>query len=321
MIQRWVRFWDQREAPHTLGVIRFLVGLIAFIDFLDIGRRGLVLTLFAPLETGGLADVFARTSSIPLIYQWFPAEPATAIGLYAMICLALFCVMVGFAARFWALVAVLLWAQFAGILPPADRGIDILLRNVLLILACSGAGESLSIDAWRRRGHWLGDGRTVASWPRLLIVFQLILMYTSAGIQKVGLAWTPLGDFSALYIILQDPAIANSHYEWLGAGLAYRITQMGTALTVLWECATPGLLYLFYLQRHPTKGLWLRRWIRPARLVGGWIGFGVIFHLGIALTMRLGIFPWAMLALYPGFLSGDSWRSLRQRASTVDQGH
>jgi hypothetical protein len=32
-----------------------------------------------------------------------------------------------------------------------------------------------------------------------------------------------------------------------------------------------------------------------------WVGFGVAFHLGIAATLDLGIFPWATLALYPAF--------------------
>ncbi len=33
-----------------------------------------------------------------------------------------------------------------------------------------------------------------------------------------------------------------------------------------------------------------------------WIGLGVSFELGIAITLRLGDFPWGMLALFPVLL-------------------
>ena len=33
-----------------------------------------------------------------------------------------------------------------------------------------------------------------------------------------------------------------------------------------------------------------------------WLGLGVSFELGIAFTMRLGNFPWGMLAIYPVML-------------------
>jgi hypothetical protein len=41
------------------------------------------------------------------------------------------------------------------------------------------------------------------------------------------------------------------------------------------------------------------------RLRWVWIAIGVTFHLGIAMTLRLGVFPWGMLALYPVLLRSD----------------
>jgi hypothetical protein len=38
-----------------------------------------------------------------------------------------------------------------------------------------------------------------------------------------------------------------------------------------------------------------------------WLSLGVVFHLALALTTELGIFPWAMLALYPAWLHPDEW--------------
>jgi hypothetical protein len=36
-----------------------------------------------------------------------------------------------------------------------------------------------------------------------------------------------------------------------------------------------------------------------------WLAVGFGFHLGIALTMRLGMFPFGMLAVWPVFLHPD----------------
>ena len=57
------------------------------------------------------------------------------------------------------------------------------------------------------------------------------------------------------------------------------------------------------------------RW-RPARyLRWAWLLIGASFHLGIAVTMRLGIFPFGMLAVWPVFLHPDElarvWRYAR----------
>ena len=41
------------------------------------------------------------------------------------------------------------------------------------------------------------------------------------------------------------------------------------------------------------------------------VAVGAILHVGIAVTMQLGIFPWAMLALYPAFFHPDELQGLR----------
>jgi hypothetical protein len=38
---------------------------------------------------------------------------------------------------------------------------------------------------------------------------------------------------------------------------------------------------------------------------------GAVFHVGTHLTMRLGIFPFAVLALYPAALHPDEWSRAR----------
>ena len=69
------------------------------------------------------------------------------------------------------------------------------------------------------------------------------------------------------------------------------LTRIATTVTMLFEFGAP-LYLLFYI----------KRWERPR---WAWIAVGLAFHLGIAFAMRLGAFPWGMLALYPVLLRPD----------------
>jgi len=54
---------------------------------------------------------------------------------------------------------------------------------------------------------------------------------------------------------------------------------------------------------------------------GGWCALGLGFKVGIAVTMRLGVFPYGMLALYPVLLGpteitrAGAWLRARVRRS------
>jgi hypothetical protein len=159
-----------------------------------------------------------------------------------------------------------------------------------------------------KTGSIWGDGQQVPAWPRHLIVVQLVLMYFMAGIQKFGVAWTPFGSYSALFLILQDPAIANADYSWLAAPPWYQFTQLSTFVTILWEYASPVILWSFWCRHTADRGGRIRMFTLryPPHLI--WAGIGVVFHFGIAISLDLGIFPWAMLATYAAFIHPDQWR-------------
>lgn len=299
----WVALWDHREHPRVLALIRIGVAVVLLADFLTIAALDLVPTLWAPQEAGGIPTVLQR-ETVPLWYQWLPPTAASAWGLWTGLVLSALALALGCWTRTAAVVLLLLAAQSAQITPLADRGIDLLLRNVLVLLACSGAGETASVDARRRLGTWLAPGeQRVPAWPRHVLVLQLVVMYFTAGLQKTGLPWTPFGGYSALYIILQDPAIAAGPMPWLET--LYPLTQLGTAATVLFELGAIGVLAVFYARWTSERPGRLRSWTVRRRPHLWWLGVGVGLHLGIAATMALGIFPWAVLALYPALVHPD----------------
>jgi len=295
----WVSLWEGDERPHVLAAIRILLGLVIVYDFVEIGALGLVQPLFGVTEVGGWSATL--TGDHPsLYYQLTPPTAASATALWALCLGCAVCVTIGLRARWAAVVLVLAWAQFRWSLPPADRGIDTLCRNVLLILAASGCGE-----AWSIEGRWRQLRARVPSWPRRLIVLQIVAMYFLAGVQKGGFAWYPPGHFAALFFILQDPAIAAHDFGWLRHQPFFFFPQVGTAVTVLFQDTYPVVLLLRWWRHTADRPGRLRAWANRYPLEWGWIGLGAFFHVALAATTELGIFPYAMLALYPAFLHPD----------------
>lgn len=302
--QGWVALWGHVEHPRSMALIRICLGLCVLWDLSWVALLDLVEPLFTPHDGGGWSGVLNRPHP-GWWYQVLPVAPQSAWVLWACIWGSALCWTLGLGTRLALLAFVLCSAQAAWIMPNADRGIDILIRNLCLILCCSQCGAWLSLDALRRTGRIWGDDRAVPAWPRHLVICQLIGMYFLAGIQKFGVHWSAFGDFNALYLILQDPAIANADYGWIASQPWLAITRLGTAVTIAWEWSTPLLLLVFWYRHTADRPGRVRAWSNLAQPHWIWAGVGVIFHIGIAATMDLGIFPFAMLATYWAFLHPD----------------
>ena len=303
MIRWWVGLWDRREAPTSLAVVRLLVGALVLLDLLATARHGLVLPLYAPLQAGGMGDVLAR-DDVQVLYRWFPATAATArVAFWATVAAAAM-FTAGLATRPAGLVLLLLLAQLSLPVPPADRGIDMLLRNAIMVLLFSRCGATWSLDARLRTGRWTGDGAPAPSWPRYLLICQLVLLYSSAGMQKVASSWLP-PQWSALYTAMRDPHFARGEWAWVDA--VYPLTQAATAATWLWEWAAPVVLLAYWYRDTAHRPGRLRAFFLRAHVLTIYLAVGALFHLGTHLTMRLGIFPFAVLSLYPACVHPDAW--------------
>ncbi len=293
----WRDLWAGTEPPHILAILRILVSAVLLSDLYQVWRLHLIVPLWGPGDPGGFGNPDHQENVIEL-YRWFPADAHTARHAFAVLVVSLICVMVGWLAQPACLVAVLVYAQFAQVLPEADRGIDMMLRNVLLLLAFVPTGRFWGLDA-----RIFGPLDRVPAWPRRLLILQIAAMYFLAGIQKTAVAWWPWGGYSALFIVLQDPAVARFPFQWLRP--YYPITQLASAVTMAFECVAflVPLVYLYRATR--TKSGWLRAQFNRLDILRWWLPFGVALHLGIAATMQIGIFPWAMLGLYPAFFHPD----------------
>ena len=264
----WVARCAQPEDARAMALVRILVALAVVGDLLGAWARGVGPLFFAPFAEGGvsvntspayvLGDLLGSGSG------WVAAG-AAVVG-YAAAAL-------GVAPRLGLLVGVLGYAQLAALGPDADRAVDRALRTVSLLLLCTQSHR-----AWVLQARWRGAALAqVPRWQPGLIRWFLVLVYTAAGLVKVGaLAAAPAGAAPALYRILTDPTAARlDHLAWVGWDPWFAALWIGAISVEL------------------TSPLLLTRWA-PV-----WGLFGLSMHLGIAATMGLGVFSWGMLALYP----------------------
>lgn len=301
----WVGLWSRQESPKILAIVRILIGLVLLADLLTIARLDLVVRLWGPAELGGMGEVMTRTP-LPELYRWFAPTETLPWVAWGVLTGAMVCFILGFLTPVAGIVALLVYAQLAQVLPLGDRGIDLMIRNVLLILSLSGCNRIWSVDALL-----FGARDRVPAWPRHLLIVQLLVMYFAAGIQKTAVAWWPWGGYSALYLVLQDPSIAAWRFGWLER--FYPVTQLATAATMVFELlAAPMVLAWWYRDTRERPGR-LRALFNRLDLHRWWMLVGVMLHVGIAATMSIGIFPYAMLAFYPAFFHPDELEALARR--------
>ena len=302
----WIALWDRREPATALAAVRIAIAVVLLYDLTMVWRLDLIEPLWAMPPDGYATGGEGRWAA-----RWLGTDAASAVALWSIAVVGLIAVATGTLTRVACVVVALVSAQLAHRAPDADRGIDDLIRVVLIVLALSRSHAVWSVDAWvlRRLGRPMPP--EIPAWPRYLLFAQLIWVYFSGGHNKTGEEWGPAGGFTALANALADPHFARFDPAWVGP--IYPLTRAATAATMAFELGAPLMLLFTYYAATADRPGRLRRWCNRLRLRWLWIGLGVSFHLGIALTLRLGIFPAAMLALYPVLLlPGEVERLLRR---------
>jgi hypothetical protein len=312
-----VALLDRREPATSLALARALVGGVLLADLLIIASLGLVEALWAAPAYGGMAYGAERS--------WLAVALGGGTGaawwMWAICATAAACFTTGIFTRASAVVLVVVYAQVGGLLPEADRGIDGLFRATLVIFAFSGAGETLSIGAWMRHRRFARPDALVPAWPRYLLVAQMAWLYFSAATNKLQSPWTPFGGFSALHYILLDPHFARFDTPWLGD--VHPLTRTATFFTMCFEWLAPLLPLAIYYRATRERAGRLRRLLLRVRFYEVWLILGVAFHASLASTVRLGIFPYGVLAVYPVFFEPDAigraWARVTDRYRSSDR--
>lgn len=268
--QRWVAFTGRPIDTRPLAMVRIAAALCILLDLLRVAWLGLVPVLFKTWEHGGLSTFVDDA----LWLTRFAPEQAGVVAFWvSVVCMS--CVVLGVLSRPATLIGVLAYAQLGHLYPPGDRGVDRILRFVLLILVISQAHRRYSLA----RGPRVD---TTPAWPSDLIRLLLVCVYMTAGISKLmsSVDWLWGGKWPVLYRILADPLAAKLDPASVSAWMM-PFFRFGGLSTILLECGALVIL---------------------TRLAPWWAAVAVGMHLGIAMSMELGMFAWGMIGLYPVLL-------------------
>ncbi|MCA9572455.1 MAG: HTTM domain-containing protein, partial [Myxococcales bacterium] len=254
---RFVAFLDRPETGTTLALFRMAVGALVVASLLAVPWAGAYEALWYDAADGGWRTYRGATWLFRLLggHAAWKVDLLFGAGVVSGTLLAL---GVGgpVLARVVAFVTLQAFQGLADLNAHAGGSYDMVLCNSLWILVLAGPTRTLSVDCWRRTGAWT-SADPIALWPRFLIVFQAVLMYTTTGIQKVSVHWVPGGDLAALYYIQQQPTWQLHDMQWVA--WVFPLTQLATAATWWWEVTAPLWLWAWVASLDPTAGGRFRR--------------------------------------------------------------
>lgn len=308
---RWVCFLEAREVGTSIALVRILVATCVLRTLGSVWWSGVYGAAWADDEHGG----WRRHLDSDLLWRLVGGfDPGTrdVLAVACVISAALVAVGVGgqILARMLAFVCLQSFLALTDLNGHATGSYDSLMTNALWLLVLAGPSRTLSVECRVATGAWTSD-RTVMRWPRFLIVVQAVIMYGTTGWQKLSDHWVPGGDLGALWYIEQQPTWQIRDMRWMAP--LFPLTQVGTLVTWLWEVSAPVWLWAWLAELDPAHPGRIRAWLRRVHARDVYLVLGVVFHSLVAVTMQIGPFSWASLALYPAFVHPHEWRALAAR--------
>lgn len=300
----WVGWLERREGPEALALCRIMagIGLVASVCFA--WHHDTWMLLWLDVAHGGYRTWAGEPWLIRLLGG---ARPEVVLPVMVLTIACGLALSLGWRARWSAAVGLILFNSLIRINPHDGSAYDSLLTNQLFVLMWAESDATWSLTGWRRHGTWWRREQ-VPSWPRYVLVYQLVICYASTGWQKLGGAWLPGGDLSAVHYILQDPFWRRWDFDaWLPN--IFWLTRLATSFTWWFEVLAPMLLVVLWFRATPDRPGWLRRVSNQVDWRLWFAVVGLLFHLGLHLFMRIGPFSWIILSYYPALWSGDEVRS------------
>lgn len=301
-----------RETATSVALFRILLSFGLLLGLTLIAQAEALSAIWYPQQDGG---IFPLTSRHWIFTILGGVNSGSVYALYSLAWVTGAMCLVGFGGRATILVCQQVVVALRTLNPNATGGYDSLIVMGLLLLLFTRPTETLSVDCLLLRGRWTSAKR-ISAWPRALIVFQVLFMYSMTGLQKIGYAWTPMGDYLALHYILNDPT-------WLRYDLAtlpvatHRLLQLGTAVTWHWEQCSLLLLLHWYYRCTQAGPRWLSRWFCNFDLRKAWATIGVTMHAGILALLDVGPFSFVSLAYYACLWSPREWQALWRRCTNA----
>lgn len=310
-VREWLRsvdaHWFGRGSPTSLGVIRILIGFLAFVDLLMIAV--------------GFSDWFGEKSYVPLstanwyidpmpknftlfgfekllnVHPSLPISPPRINLLTNITDVRVIAVFYGLVVIFAFLTMIGLWTKFSSIALAVGlvsihhrdglilNGGDTVLRVAVLYLALAPCGLACSMDRLRalKKGKVGSEAPQVSLWVQKLIQYNVALIYFTTFWLKFGQGsyWR---NMTATYYTAH---INEFHRFWVPEFLVQPpMIYITSLMTLVIELALGTIV--FY---RPA-----RRWV----LMGG-----LLLHGFIEYSMNIPLFGFLVCSLYVSFYSGE----------------
>lgn len=178
-----------------------------------------------------------------------------------------------------------------------NNGGDDVLRSILFLSIFLPLDHYFSIDSGRRKNSRPSQEYVTSPWT-IAFFIQVLAIYFVSYILKDHPVWR--GEYTAVYYALRVDALVNP------LGFIIReipwFDTIATIFTIFLEWSGPLLLFFSFLF---FKHWWI---IRSIVLLGFW---GL--HLGIILTMWIGLFPYICIAMWTLFIPSPVWNYLGRK--------
>ena len=293
----WNRFWFEKIGGSAFALVRIAFSVTALITLMELApllAEHYTSDGYFPIDS---ARQWSWGNLIGLLHVEALDGLAQVTVVFTLLLFSLTLLGLGWHTRTAAFASfvLLLWFQTRN--PTFLNGGDEVLRLTafylfLGYLVIPPGERTLSID--RRIGSpagasaeevWLGG--TMPAWPVRMIQIQICILYGVAGWWKLaGQSWWSA---DAVYYALQNPQVARILIP--APSWTEPVFLLASVSVAWWEFLFP-LLY---------------SWGRSRRVA---LGFGVLLHVGILLTMNIGFFPLVVLATYPAMVGApacDRW--------------
>jgi hypothetical protein len=297
----WVRFWHQPVRAERLACMRIALALALLTGELceylpNLGE------FFGP-NGAGPAGLYSSTQLRRWkisAYLFDTDNPYIFNSAFALWVAVTILFLVGWRTRWTNAALWLLTRCFLERNPNLKNGGDDLVQLGILLLLLSPCGQALSLDAWRlrRKGRLVGPA-WVPPWSLRLIQLHVCLIYITTGLVKLqGETWMREGlpvtewlhgtwwDGTSVYYVYNHYHFNRWSYAQIP--IPFWITAVLTYSSAWFETLFPLMM--------------LHRWTRRV-----WLAFGVMFHVGIYLTVEVGWFGFYMISFYPVWTSDRFW--------------
>ena len=285
----WNQFWLKSIDARQYAALRIAFGGLSVVYLL--GLLPYVEAQFSGL--GWLRDIqqiaVQNGGSWSLFFIQAGAQATTlAYAIVWMGIIAAFMLMIGWQSRLAAFITWLVWVSLWNRNPLLLDGDDAILKLMCFYLMLSSCGNCWSVDACLQI-----KPQQVSVWPLRLIQFQIALIYFVSGWVKFhSPEWL---DGTIMQYVLIHP----QYSRWDGWSFIDNPLLSGALVALAgfirwWELLFPFLL----INAHSRKISLL---------------IGILFHVGLLLTMNLRWFPVIMLSLYLALLSNCSFIRLEEK--------